>query len=418
MNIAGRILDPLGPLAQLWQDALAAEAGKTGLEPTSVIELVRRAIALTGNASCCALVDRRKGLLAKVSSDSLDLIDDPELFVPDSPDLFGKKFKKAFLKDLKLSKELDSLVRGKYHGNANKQKPFRRQPGLQFPCSEQQPAQQVPVPSRESRESVPEPKEQKLTGTSPSLPLTLVSSLQKGQNLERCNRSVASSRLKIDFLTISEPPIFAGRLAQFLPNWRRVTLDPEILNMVVGYKLELTAPLVQHGIKAPLRFSLTESRKIEAEISDLLQKGALTKATPDSDQFVSSLFLVPKRDGDSRPVINLKDLNTYLQYNHFKMEGIHLLRDLMRPNDWLGKIDLKDAYFVIPIWENHRKYLRFLWKDFLLDFTCLPFGLAVAPRVFTKIMKPVVALLRRTGIRLIVYLDDLLFMNSSKTGLQ
>ena len=90
----------------------------------------------------------------------------------------------------------------------------------------------------------------------------------------------------------------------------------------------------------------------------------------------------------------------------------------MRPNDWLGKIDLKDAYFVIPIWENHRKYLPFLWKDSLLEFACLPLGLVVAPRVFTKIMKLVVALLRRTGIWLIVYLDDLLFMNSSKAGLQ
>ena len=169
-------------------------------------------------------------------------------------------------------------------------------------------------------------------------------------------------------------------------------------------------------VKAPLRFSLTESKKIEAEILELFQKGALTNVTPDSDQFVSNLFLVPKRDGGSRPVINLKDLNEYLQYNHFK--GIHLLRDLMRPNDWLGKIDLKDAYFVVPIWENHKKYLRFLWKDSLLEFACLPFGLAVAPGVFTKIMKPVVALLRRTGIRLIIYLDDLLFMNSSKVGLQ
>ena len=63
MNIAGRILDPLGPLAQLWQDALAAKAGKTGLEPASVIELVHRAYALTGNASYCALVDRRKSTI-------------------------------------------------------------------------------------------------------------------------------------------------------------------------------------------------------------------------------------------------------------------------------------------------------------------------------------------------------------------
>ena len=62
-----------------------------------------------------------------------------------------------------------------------------------------------------------------------------------------------------------------------------------------------------------------------------------------SDQFISNLFLVPKLDGKSRPVINLKDLNTFLQYDHFKMEGIHLLRDLLQPHDWLGKIDLKDA---------------------------------------------------------------------------
>ena len=83
--------------------------------------------------------------------------------------------------------------------------------------------------------------------------------------------------------------------------------------MVVGYKLELTAPPVQPKVKAPLRFLLTESNKIEAKISELLQKGALTSATPDSDQFVSNLFLVLKCDGGSRPVINLKDLNEYLQ---------------------------------------------------------------------------------------------------------
>ena len=40
----------------------------------------------------------------------MDLIDDPELFASGSHDLFGKKFKKALLKDLTLSKEMDSLV--------------------------------------------------------------------------------------------------------------------------------------------------------------------------------------------------------------------------------------------------------------------------------------------------------------------
>jgi hypothetical protein len=68
-------------------------------------------MSLIGNASHCALVDRRKGLLAKVSPDC------KELFVPGSSELFGKKFKKAILKDLKLSKEMDSLMSGGWHGN-------------------------------------------------------------------------------------------------------------------------------------------------------------------------------------------------------------------------------------------------------------------------------------------------------------
>ncbi len=103
---------------------------------------------------------------------------------------------------------------------------------------------------------------------------------------------------------------------------------------------------------------------------------------PVSGQILSSLFLMPKRDGKSRPVINLKELNVFLKYEHFKMEGIHLLRDLLQPQDSLGKIDLM-----------------------------------VAPRLFTKVLKPVVALLRRAGIRLIIYLHDLLFINHSKEGL-
>ena len=117
LNMAGRMLDPIGPLSQLWQTAILAEEKATGKNPALVIEACRRAMSLIGNAWHCALVDRRKGLLAKVSPDCLDLVDDPELFVPGSSELFGKKFKKAILKDLKLSKEMDSLMSGGWHGN-------------------------------------------------------------------------------------------------------------------------------------------------------------------------------------------------------------------------------------------------------------------------------------------------------------
>ena len=47
------------------------------------------------------------------------------------------------------------------------------------------------------------------------------------------------------------------------------------------------------------------------------------------------------------------------------------------------------------------------------EFTAMPFRLIVAPRVFTKMMKPVLASLRCQGVRLIIYLDDILVMASS-----
>ena len=87
-----------------------------------------------------------------------------------------------------------------------------------------------------------------------------------------------------------------------------------------------------------------------------------------------------------------------------------MLKDLLRKGDYMIKTDLKVAYLMVPIWQNHQRYLWFLWRDSLLEFACLPFGLASAP---TKLLKPVLSILRQRGIRLIVHLDDILLMAPS-----
>ena len=81
-------------------------------------------------------------------------------------------------------------------------------------------------------------------------------------------------------------------------------------------------------------------------------------------------------------------------------------------------IDLKDAYLSVPIFQEHRKYLRFIWEEMTYEFQCLPFGLSSAPRVFTKLMKPVMALLRQQGIRSVIFLDDILLMAESRLELE
>ena len=147
----------------------------------------------------------------------------------------------------------------------------------------------------------------------------------------------------------------------------------------------------------------------------MISKGAVTELqTPPEGSFFSTLFLVPKKDGGQRPVINLKNLNSFINAPHFKMEGIHTLKSLLRKGDWLVKVDLKDAYFSIPISRQHRRFLCFQFNNKLYQFNCLPFGLASAPWVFTKTLKPIAALGRELGMRLIVYIDDILLLAETK----
>ena len=89
------------------------------------------------------------------------------------------------------------------------------------------------------------------------------------------------------------------------------------------------------------------------------------------------------------------------------MENLKSAIICMRPNCYMASIDLKDAYYSVSIGPNHRKYLRFKWKNQLFQFTCLPNGLCSTPRIFAKLLKPAYsAVLRSKGFENVAYIDD------------
>ena len=80
----------------------------------------------------------------------------------------------------------------------------------------------------------------------------------------------------------------------------------------------------------------------------------------------------------------------------------------------MASIDLKDAYFQIPIHQASRKFLRFVNEGTVYQFKVLCFGLATAPQVFTRVFGPVSAWAHSRGIRLLRYLDDWLILGSTE----
>ena len=85
----------------------------------------------------------------------------------------------------------------------------------------------------------------------------------------------------------------------------------------------------------------------------------------------------------------------------------------LHPGDWLASLDLKDAYFHIPIHLSHYNYLRFAIGNQCFQYKLLPFGLTTSPRVFTKVLAPVMGFLRIKGIQVYPYLDNILVVAGS-----
>jgi hypothetical protein len=80
-----------------------------------------------------------------------------------------------------------------------------------------------------------------------------------------------------------------------------------------------------------------------------------------------------------------------VSYQHFKKDTLSTALQLVTKGYFMGSIDLKDGYYSVPIHEEQHKFLRFCWNEQLYQFNALPNGLALAPRKFTKLLKPVFA---------------------------
>ena len=170
----------------------------------------------------------------------------------------------------------------------------------------------------------------------------------------------------------------------------------------MGCKLEFDKPTCQ--TKAPRMPNLSAK---EAQIASAEAKGVITKATHDVDEFISTIFTRPKRDGSHRLILNLRKLKDHIVYHHFKMESLQSAVQLMKPLCWMAVLDLKDAYYSVPIRTEYRKYLRFEHDGQLYEFVCLRNGLSNAPRIFTK---HALARLRDDGMLLVVCIDDIILL--------
>ena len=122
-------------------------------------------------------------------------------------------------------------------------------------------------------------------------------------------------------------------------------------------------------------------------MKEILEKGTIREEIHCTNHFVSYLFLVLRKDGRQRPVINLKELNTFIPYKHFKIEGLHLLNKILQQGDYLCKSELKDLLFLCSIEQTVKKICTFWIGQFSIQIPLSVFWPPSSHKVVYKINK-------------------------------
>ena len=215
---------------------------------------------------------------------------------------------------------------------------------------------------------------------------------------------------------LGPPTEVGGRLQAFAPAWAAITDDAFVLSVIRGgFSIHLATPLPEGAVRThPPRMSPRTQRDIAAEVHALCVRGVVERTADHPRLCLSPIFLVPKRSGKFRLILNLKRINQHIAPVHFRMETLSSILPLLRPGDWTVSIDLKDAYHHVAIASASRNLLGFKLANDAYRFKALPFGLSPAPRVFTRLVTCVAAHLRQRGLRLFCYLDDWLLAAESK----
>ena len=200
--------------------------------------------------------------------------------------------------------------------------------------------------------------------------------------------------------------------------WQHLHSHPRVVQILrYGYRIlpqsnppTTINPTILSGYSAP-----EKQRFLTDCVAEMLQKGAIYHLKVCTTLgFSSRLFLVPKPGKKWLPVIDLSVLNSFLQVPTFKMETAEIIRNSLTKGEWLVSIDLKDAYFHVPIHPASQHLLRFHVDNQTYQFKALPFGLATAPLEFTRIVQEVKLVLQSRGIRIHQYLDDWLLRANSR----
>jgi Reverse transcriptase (RNA-dependent DNA polymerase) len=234
------------------------------------------------------------------------------------------------------------------------------------------------------------------------------------------------------------------RLAAAAPAWKAIGASKTLRHW-----LQHGVPVVWRGrpispfCKASPPATAAQNRWwLSSEAPRLIKQGSLYQYPPGKvPAYVSGAFCVPKGSESWRLVVNAKHVNLACTPRKCRYESLKMLQRIDLAGVHAIKVDLKDAYYQVPVRQADRKFFAFQFAGCYYHLNCLTFGWLNSPWFFTKVAKALVTYVRsvrtanpksaappapgqfyrnagRTGqraaVKVLPYLDDFLFLFQDK----
>lgn len=229
-------------------------------------------------------------------------------------------------------------------------------------------------------------------------------------NLKQNNWSFDKSENQIPICSV------LGR--QVLPDDERQRLDALTKKYFdeMGDKLGRTT-LVEHKIIVdvpPIKsryypVSPAIQERINKELEYMLQNDIVE---PSESSWSSPVLLVPKPNNTWRFCVDYRNLNKVTKKDAYPLPYVSAILDKLRNAQYLSSLDIKSAYWQVPVAKESREYTAFTIPNRgLFQFKVLPFGLSNSPATWQRLIDKVIG--SDLEKYCLVYLDDIIVVTDN-----